>query len=63
MRALDTIKSTKFEAGIQYLSVYLFFSQNSICLSDLNQQIIVTVQQFATHAKLEMKQVISLVNQ
>ena len=24
MKALDTIKSTKFEAGIQYLSVYVF---------------------------------------
>ena len=25
MRALDTIKSTKFEAGIQYLNVYSLF--------------------------------------
>ena len=25
MRALDTIKSTKFEAGFQYLNVYLIF--------------------------------------
>ena len=32
MRALDTIKSTKFEAGIQYQSVYLFFRNTRFAL-------------------------------
>ena len=32
MSALDTIKSTKFEAGIQYLSVYLFFRKTRFAL-------------------------------
>ena len=32
MRALDTIKSTKFEAEIQYLSVYLFFRKTRFAL-------------------------------
>ena len=32
MRALDTIKSTKFEAGIQYLNVYLFFRKAGFAL-------------------------------
>ena len=32
MRALDTIKSTKFEAGILYLSVYLFLRKTRFAL-------------------------------
>ena len=32
MRALDTIKSTKFEAGFQYLSVHLFFRKSRFAL-------------------------------
>ena len=30
MRVLDTIKSTKFEAGTQYLNVYLFFRKTRV---------------------------------
>ena len=32
MRALDTIKSTKFGAGIQYLNVYLFFHKTRLAV-------------------------------
>ena len=51
MRALDTIKSTKFEAGILYLNVYTFFflEKTPFALVIKNNKI----QQFATHAKLE----------
>ena len=30
MRVLDTIKSAKFEAGIQYLNVYLYFHKTHV---------------------------------
>ena len=32
MRVLDPLKSTKFEAGIQYLNVYLYFNKTRIAL-------------------------------
>ena len=32
MSALDTIKSTKYEAGIQYHGVYLFFRKTPFAL-------------------------------
>ena len=32
MRVLETIKSTKFEAGIQYLNVYLYFHKTRVAL-------------------------------
>ena len=32
MRVLDTIKSTKFEAGIQYFNVYLYFHKTRVAL-------------------------------
>ena len=32
MKALDTIKSTKFEAGIQYHNVHLFFGKTHFAL-------------------------------
>ena len=30
MGVLDTIKSTKFEAGMQYLKVYLYFRKTRV---------------------------------
>ena len=53
MRVLGTIKSTKFEAGIQYLNVYFYFHKTRVALAIKFNKKIVTVQQFATHLNLK----------